>query len=63
MALEKYVHVRNNPRVMYIATCIRELCRFSVCFRSRDRIPYGTRAGTIRIRADTLRVCDDDVRA
>ena len=27
------------------------------------RIPYGTRAGTIRTRADTLRVHDDAVRA
>ena len=37
VALEKYVHVRNHPRVMYMATCIRELYRFSVCFWSRDR--------------------------
>ena len=71
MALEKYVHVRNHPRVMYMATCMRELYRFSVCFRSRDhknpkpvRVPYGFRtAGTIRTRADTLRVRDDSVRA
>ena len=37
VALEKCVHVRNNPCVMYMTTCIRELYGFSVCFWSRDR--------------------------
>ena len=37
VALEKYVHIRNHPRVMYMATYIREVYGLSVYFCSRDR--------------------------